>query len=275
MPNNSKIYIEKETTQIRQDYGFNNHEIDLFVLGQELGIDIQTQKSPSHGISGALIRNGNDFIIYYSSYINNLSYQRFSIAHEFGHYFLPEHPDNIFNKQGIHLSSAGNNSTKDRFEKEADYFSTCLLMPKFLFEKEMYKYNDGLEAIKNLATIFKTSLISTAIRYIELTETPAMLVISSKGIIEAVFDTKELRKFGKKLYIKNKSLPNRSVISFGSSKKEIFLNDWIDTNLTIRAIEENITLGSYEKVLTIITTSTLYEETEERQCDIWAPPSFK
>ncbi|MBF7683976.1 ImmA/IrrE family metallo-endopeptidase [Acinetobacter sp. B5B] len=275
MPNNSKIYIEKETTQIRQDYGFTNHEIDLFVLGQELGIDIQTQKSTSHGISGALIRNGNDFIIYYSSYINNFPYQRFSIAHEFGHYFLPEHPENIFNKQGVHFSSAGNNSTKNRFEKEADYFSTCLLMPKFLFEKEMYKYNDGLEAIKNLAATFNTSLISTAIRYIELTETPAMLVISSKGVIDAVFDTKELRKFGNKIYIKNKHLPSQSVISFGSSKKDVFLHDWIDTNLTIKAIEENITLGSYEKMLTVITTSTLYEEVEERQCDIWDPPSFK
>lgn len=91
---------------------------------------------------------------------------------------MPEHPDNVFNNQGIHFSSAGTISTKDRFETEADYFATCLLMPKRNFEKEIYKYNDGFDVIRNLALIFNTSLISTAIRYIELTDSPAMLVIS-------------------------------------------------------------------------------------------------
>lgn len=274
MSNNTKQYIEKEATQIRQDYDLIDYEIDLFKLGEELGIDIQTQSQKSHGISGALIRNGNDFLIYYASSINNIPYQRFSIAHEFGHYFLPEHPENIFNKDGTHFSSAGS-SSKDPYEREADYFSTCLLMPKFLFEKEMYKYNDGLEAIKSLASIFNTSLTSTAIRYIELTEAPALLIISSNGKVDAVFDTKELRKFGKCIYIKNKFLSNKNIISTELSKKEVFLNEWIDTNHRIKAIEESITLGSYEKTLTVITTNTLFEEIEDEVSDAWELPSFK
>ena len=76
MPNNSKQFIEKEALQIRQDYDFTNPEIDLFQLGQEIGIEIQTQSQQSYGISGALIRNGNDFIIYYSSSINHIPFQR-------------------------------------------------------------------------------------------------------------------------------------------------------------------------------------------------------
>ena len=40
MPNNSKQFIEKEALQIRQDYDFTNPEIDLFQLGQEIGIEI-------------------------------------------------------------------------------------------------------------------------------------------------------------------------------------------------------------------------------------------
>jgi hypothetical protein len=73
----------------------------------------------------------------------------------------------------------------------------------------MYKYNDGMEAIKSLASIFNTSLTSTAIRYIELTEVPAMLVISSNGLVDAVFSTKELRKFGQCLYTKNSVFPKK------------------------------------------------------------------
>ncbi|MFH4410793.1 ImmA/IrrE family metallo-endopeptidase, partial [Acinetobacter baumannii] len=78
----------------------------------------------------------------------------------------------------------------------------------------------------------------------ELTETPAMLIISSKGIIEAVFDTKELRKFGAKRYTKNNIFPNKNIISTESLKKEIFLNEWVDTNQNIKAIEETIALGT-------------------------------
>lgn len=274
MSNNIKQFIEKEAIQIRQDYDFLDPEIDLFRLGEELGIEIKTQSQTSHGISGALIRSGNNFMIYYASSINNIPYQRFSIGHEFGHYFLPEHPENIL-KNDAHFSSAGTGS-KDKYEREADYFSTCLLMPKFIFEQEMYKYNDGMEAIKSLASIFNTSLTSTAIRYIELTEAPAMLVISSNGFVDAVFSTKELRKFGQCLYAKNSVFPSKNIVSIEILKREIYLNEWIDTNHSIKALEESVTLGSYEKTLTVVTTSTIYDEVEEELSDeIWAPPSFK
>lgn len=276
MSNNSKQFIEKEAFQIRQAYDFTNPEIDLFKLGQEIGIDIQTQSQQSHGISGALIRSGNDFMIYYSSSVNNIPYQRFSIAHEFGHYFLPEHPENIL-KNGAHFSSAGaKRNAKDPYEKEADYFSTCLLMPKSIFENEMYKFNDGMEAIKALANLFNTSLTATAIRYIELSDSPAMLIISSNGLVDAVFSTRELRKFGDCRYTKNSTFPEKNIISTELSKKEIYLSDWFNTNYNIKALEESITLGSYEKTLTVITTSTIYDEIEEETNDeIWEPPSFK
>lgn len=274
MSKNTKQFIEQQAFQVREEYGFTTYEIDLHQLGDEVGIEIQTQEVDQHGISGALIRSGNNFLIYYSSFINNIPYQRFSIAHEFGHYFLPEHPENIFDSYGWHISSANTNS-KNSYEKEADYFSTCLLMPKHLFEDEIYKFNDGLEAIKGLARIFNTSLTTTAIRYIELTETPAMLVISSKGIIEAVFDTKELRKFGAKRYSKNNIFPNKNIISTEALKKEIFLHEWVDTNQNIKAIEETIALGAYDKILTIVTTTTLYDEIDEHEEVQWEPPRFK
>ena len=276
MPNNSKQFIENAAFQVREDYDFTNPEIDLFQLGQEVGIDIQTQYQQNHGISGALIRNGNDFLIFYSSSINNIPYQRFSIAHEFGHYFLPEHPENIL-KEGAHFSSAGaKGNTKDPYEKEADYFSTCLLMPKSLFESEMYKFNDGMEAIKALANIFNTSLTTTAIRYIELSEAPALLIISSNGLVDAVFSTKELRKFGNCLYTKNSIFPQKNIVFTEVSKKEIYLSEWLDTEHSVKALEESLTLGSYEKTLTVVTTSTIYDEIEEDTNDeIWAPPSFK
>ncbi|HGH3667404.1 TPA: ImmA/IrrE family metallo-endopeptidase, partial [Acinetobacter baumannii] len=60
-----------------------------------------------------------------------------------------------------------------------------------------------------------------------------------------------------------------------SLKKEIFLNEWVDTNQNIKAIEETIALGTYDKILTIVTTTTLYDEIEENEEVQWELPRFK
>ncbi|KAF1018563.1 MAG: hypothetical protein GAK29_04185 [Acinetobacter bereziniae] len=83
-----------------------------------------------------------------------------------------------------------------------------------------------------------------------------------------------MRRFGGKIYLKNSKLKRTENFYSKISKREIFLHDWVNTDLIIKAVEENITLGTYGKTLTIITTSTLYEEIEERDDDIWAPPTF-
>ncbi len=43
MSNNTKYDIEAEATQIRQNYNFRDCEIDLFKLGEDLGIEIKTE----------------------------------------------------------------------------------------------------------------------------------------------------------------------------------------------------------------------------------------
>ncbi|MGL5140824.1 MAG: hypothetical protein ACRC69_05400 [Acinetobacter baumannii] len=66
MSKNTKQFIEQQAFQVREEYGFTTYEIDLHQLGDKVGIGIQTQEVDQHGISGALIRNGNNFLIYYS-----------------------------------------------------------------------------------------------------------------------------------------------------------------------------------------------------------------
>jgi Zn-dependent peptidase ImmA (M78 family) len=84
--------------------------------------------------SGMLLRHGNTFGIYYATHIPNEGFQRFSVGHELGHYFLDGHIDHILPKDGIHVSHAGFVSA-DTFELEADHFSAGLLMPSTPFKK--------------------------------------------------------------------------------------------------------------------------------------------
>jgi Zn-dependent peptidase ImmA (M78 family) len=107
--------------------------------------------------------------IAYATHIKSEGFQRFSIAHELGHYFLEGHPDAVFKSGDIHESRAGFGSA-DQIELEADHFAAGLLMPSHLFAAAAGRYSDGLEAIKGLAADSKTSLTASAIRYAELTD---------------------------------------------------------------------------------------------------------
>jgi hypothetical protein len=52
-------------------------------------------KKTTGGVSGMLLRNGDDFGILYATHIKSSGFQRFSISHELGHYFLPGHIDAV------------------------------------------------------------------------------------------------------------------------------------------------------------------------------------
>ena len=91
--------------------------------------------------------------------------QRFTIAHELGHYFL--HQD-FLKKEEIHIDVMyrQNGKNKDEIEqeklreREVDYFAGALLMNKTLLEK-MNKENNS---IQELAEIFNVSVSAMTVR---------------------------------------------------------------------------------------------------------------
>ena len=91
--------------------------------------------------------------------------QRFTIAHELGHYFL--HQD-FLKSEEIHVDimyrSINNNESEieklREKEKEVDYFAGALLMNRTLLEK-IHKENNS---IKELAEIFNVSVSAMTVR---------------------------------------------------------------------------------------------------------------
>ena len=83
-------------------------------------------------MSGILLRTGDSCGIAYATHIDNPGFQRFSIAHELGHYFLPGHLDAVLGDRDVHESHA-EFASADRYELEADHFAASLLMPRCLF----------------------------------------------------------------------------------------------------------------------------------------------
>ena len=115
--------------------------------------------------------------ILYATHIDNEGFQRFSICHELGHYFLPEHPEIVFSTTDMHSSISGFNSSQ-LHEVEADYFASGLLMPKILFDRKLEKVDIGLNGIIQLSKICGTSITSTAIRYAQRNPDPVAIIVS-------------------------------------------------------------------------------------------------
>ncbi len=180
-----------EAEQLVRDRGTSSLPVDPFEIAREADIDV-VEKPATGGVSGMLIRSGNSFAIAYATYLPNEGFQRFSVAHELGHYFLRGHHEHVFDASGVHVSRAGYLS-QDPYEKEADQFAAGLLMPRSLFVQALRVAGEGLDAIQRLATTCKTSLTATAIRFAEHTDEPVAVVVSSQTSIEYCFMSNTFR----------------------------------------------------------------------------------
>ena len=288
MKQDFKLTISKQKGEkIAKQFSNGSLPVDLSAIAYEHNILIKSKDDSSQGVSGMLLRHGNSFGIMYSTHIKNEGFQRFSIAHELGHYFLEGHIDHILpHKDSIHKSSAGFVSG-DSYEKEADHFAVGLLMPESLIQPIIRKTSPGLAAIKKIAESCKTSLISSAIKYSSLSE-DAVAVILSEGIkIDFCFLSQSMKSLPEISWpAKNSPLPANSltasfnkntdlIIQTEPEEDEIDVTDWLGGSKPFQVKEEVQGLGSYNKTLTVLSYSgdidEIINDEEDKLIDSWTP----
>jgi Zn-dependent peptidase ImmA (M78 family) len=130
----------------------------LIVLSYALGEDV----------SGLLaIQNGIGTIGYNQTEAKVR--QRFTIAHELGHYELHRDKSDLFvDKEFIYRSvNSGNTVVNQQMEQEANVFASGILMPTELLRREVESKSMDLTSddnIKQLAKIFEVSTTAMSIR---------------------------------------------------------------------------------------------------------------
>jgi len=92
--------------------------------------------------------------------------ERFTVAHELGHFHIPEHRRQLMAGCPSHGSHTGLFDGADSIEElEADTFAANLLMPPTRFVPRLHALNEPpLQSITTLRVEFETSLESTAIQ---------------------------------------------------------------------------------------------------------------
>jgi len=270
-----------EAERLVKDRGIDTLPVDPIAIAESFGILVQP-KATSDGVSGMLIRLGNEFGIAYATHINSDGFKRFSIAHEIGHYCIPGHIDAVLAHGDIHESHAGFVSG-DPYEREADMFAAALLMPDALFIREMRRLGDGLQAVHALATRCRTSLPATANRYVQKARVPVAMVVSTGPRFDYCFMSGPLRDFDRLEWPrKGQPLPagtatdefnmdSDKVRRVERAEADTDLRDWFGGPRSIPGTEEIIGLGDYGKTLTILSSEIFADDEDEDLEERWQP----
>jgi Zn-dependent peptidase ImmA (M78 family) len=269
--------------QVIVDHDISELAVDILHIASVNDIEVTAKPMKSPGVSGMLFRVGNNFGITYATHINSLGFQRFSIAHELGHYFLAGHHEAVLGNNGVHESRAGFSSS-DSYEKEADHFAASLLMPNRLFSAAMSKAGEGIDAIEVLSSKCKTSFPATAIRFTQCAREPVAAIISQGDKIDYAFMSNELKEVDGIDWIKgNFPLPSSSeTFSFNGISRNVAearrqngssdFQDWFNGSRSFEIAEDVMGLGSYGKTLTILYDIELPDEDGDDDLeDSWTP----
>ena len=171
--------IETRVQRLLNESRIRSAPVRIEKIAKRHGITLKKQTGESN-ISGALFKNGSVSVIAVNE-IHAPSRQRFTIAHELGHYFLHNfevHFDHDFiseatvykGREKVFLRNATSSEAKDPKEIEANRFAAALLMPVSLLRKCLKPYSVPLsgKGVEALAEKFRVSQQAMTFRLLNL-----------------------------------------------------------------------------------------------------------
>lgn len=164
--------ISRDAESLLKDLNITEpRAIDIEAIAQYCGATVVYETL--EGSDGRLIGYRDRAIITVNRR-DNKERQRFSAAHELGHWM--HHRGKVaFACDSQHFTSQW---TGDDQETIANQYAAELLLPTFLFKPMAIGKPIIFGTVKALAAQFQTSLTTTAIRLVELATTPSMVICS-------------------------------------------------------------------------------------------------
>lgn len=188
--------------------------------------------------------------------------RNFTVAHELGHYLLHRGMIEETLPGGLYCSEAdveqGRGSTA--IEKDADLFAATLLMPLHDFRRQLDpKSRADFTVLSRLADRYGVSLTAAILRWLEYTETRAMVVVSNEGF--ALWSKSSSAAFRSGRFIRTKNavfeLPSASIArsrlasapavwSIGQPAGAWFDEPVLETSLRAGRLDQEITLLQFD-----------------------------
>lgn len=138
-------------------------------IAKDLGVELRSGNLDD--VSGVLVRRGDAAVIGVNS-TQSPQRQRFTIAHELGHFLLHEGITNHVDRSyRVNYRSAESSQATNVEEIEANFFAAAVLMPKHMLDAENAELaldNDSM--VGALAKQFQVSRLAMSLRLVNLYE---------------------------------------------------------------------------------------------------------
>jgi Zn-dependent peptidase ImmA (M78 family) len=160
--------VEKMAYSLLDEFDITEPHVPVRSIARKLGIKVVNEEFDSD-ISGMLYRNSKKKVnIIGVNTLHGKNRQRFTIAHEIGHYLLHEGDTTHFDRGAfkVNFRNSLSSMATNREEIEANAFAAALLMPEHFIVKEIDdKLYQGLdissedyeEEVQDIAKLFKVS----------------------------------------------------------------------------------------------------------------------
>ena len=125
---------EERADEILNKYGGGNLPINVLEIAKKANVLIKY--APSTKFSGLLYRKDSNAFMAISSSESNVR-QRFTIAHELGHFFLHPQKDTF-----VEFRDNEKNIVRGVKEAQANKFAAALLMPRKFIEKDVQSFKE-------------------------------------------------------------------------------------------------------------------------------------
>jgi Zn-dependent peptidase ImmA (M78 family) len=163
-----KDAIERKAQLLLRQYGNDEIPVDVDLIAKRLKIEVTETELPDE-TSGVIqkVDNGHSTILANSRHAKVR--QRFTIAHELGHFLLST-KSGIFVDKKIYFRDSRSQPASDPEEIVANIFAAELLMPTQHVKRELHRLTSGgiidieEDIIALLAKRFEVSLIAMSIK---------------------------------------------------------------------------------------------------------------
>jgi hypothetical protein len=222
------------------------------------------------GFEGALIGDhGRRWLLLYNDGLASLGRIRFTQAHELGHYLLHRTTQSVFQCTERDMTDWSDDAV--RIEAAADEFASSILMPLDDFRQQASGGTGCFNMLGTCAERYGVSLTAAALRWVQCTELPAILVVHRDGFMDWAFSSRAAMRAG--AFFRTKQAPvaippgclaSDDRVSNERGGRTLDARVWFPhaaTGVTVR--ECKVTADRYDSIMTLLVLPT--GET------VWAP----
>lgn len=222
---------------------YEPEDIDLDLVAFSLNADVK--RVPLSDCEGNIIGTDKKAIISVSIDAD-LKRQRFSLGHELGHW-VNDRGQNLTYRcdtNDMRQRTASKQNFRQQKEVRANQFSAELLMPKHIFSNYQHGFDITTESVNFLSEKFNASRTSTAIRLIEVSDYPCMIICWDKSGIR--------RWFHRNSIVPDSIWPHKIVarpheVFVLSNRLEVDADKWIDgANSADFSVVESVFTNGYD-----------------------------